>query len=156
MAYYDALIAAWNNPTQPPPGVTGAPITSGMATQKKLDTVNAWTVTGAIPTSFYTDGAEVLNAIIWGEFKVLTQAQQNTILNMLAIQGRLLSGTDNVTHMVPGMILEFFPGGTATRANLIALAKAITATWCKANGYPEAQNGGGGLTMIDAQAAGLV
>ena len=115
MAYYDALIAAWNNPTQPPPGVTGAPLTSGMTTQKKLDTVNAWTVTGAIPASFYTDGAEVLNALVWTEFKTLTAAQQQNVLNMLSIAGQLLSGTANVTKMLPGMILEYFPAGTTSR-----------------------------------------
>jgi len=156
MAYYDALIAAWNNPTQPPPGVTGAGLVAGDTTQKKLDKVNAWTVTGAIPASFYTNGAEVLNAIIYSEFKTLTSVQQQNVLNMLSITGQLLSGSAQTANMIPGMLLDLFPAGSQSRTNLIGLAKAITQTWCKANGYPEAQNGGGGLTMIDAQAAGLV
>jgi hypothetical protein len=156
MAYYDPLIAAWNNPTQPPPGVTGAGLVGGDSTQTKLNKVNAWTVTGAIPTSFLANNAEMLNAIVWTEFKALTQAQQNTVFNALQVMGPLLSGTDNQARLLPGMLLEFFVGGSATRTNLIALAKAVTSTWCKANGYPEAQTGGGGLTMIDAQAAGLV
>ena len=95
------------------------------------------------------------NAVVWAEFKVLTAAQQQNVLNLLSIAGALLSGTDNATKLLPGMILEYFPGGTTTRANLIALAKAITGTWCKAHGYPENPNGGGGLTMIDVQTAGL-
>jgi hypothetical protein len=156
MAYYDALIAAWNNPTQPPPGVTGAPLTSGMTTQKKLDTVNAWTVTGAIPTSFYTTGDAMLNCIDYNEFKALTQVKQTAILNMLCVTGPLLSGTANSARIVPGMMLDNFPAGSVTRTAMTALAKATTRTWCAVNGYPEAQNGGGGLTMIDAQAAGLV
>lgn len=45
MAYYDALIAAWNGATQPPAGVTGAALT-GLTTAQKLAAVNGWTVVG--------------------------------------------------------------------------------------------------------------
>ena len=41
MAYYDALIAAWNSATQPPAGVTGAPLQAGDTTQGKIDKINA-------------------------------------------------------------------------------------------------------------------
>jgi len=155
MAYYDALKAAWNNPTQPPPGVTGTGLSAGMSTEIKLGHVNAWTVTGAVPTSFYTTGNEVFNCIAWSEFNALQAARQTSILNMLNVPGALISGTDNADSLIPGVMLSSFAAGTKTRTALIALAKAITQTWCKANGYPENPNGGGGLTMIDVQAAGL-
>jgi hypothetical protein len=46
MAYYDALVTAWNNATQPPPGITGTGLTGGMTTAQKLAAVNGWTVAG--------------------------------------------------------------------------------------------------------------
>jgi hypothetical protein len=36
---YSPLVTAWNSATQPPAGVTGAPITAGMTAQQKIDTV---------------------------------------------------------------------------------------------------------------------
>ena len=46
MGDYGALIAAWNSATQPPTGVTGTALTSGMTTAQKLAAVNGWTVPG--------------------------------------------------------------------------------------------------------------
>jgi len=156
MAYYDALIAAWNGATQPPSGATGTPITGGMTTTQKIAAVNSWNVTGAIPTNFFTSGAEVLNCINYAEFKALTAAQQTNLLAMLSIPGPLLGGSANTSIITLGMILDLFTAVGPTRIALAALAKAVTLTWCKTNGYPDAQKGGGGITQIDATAAGLV
>lgn len=155
MAYYTALAAAWNNVTQPPPGVTGTAITGGMTTAQKIAAVNGWTVTGSVPSSFFTTGNAVHNCINYAEFKALTATQQANILGMLAVPGSLLGGSGNTSKMIAGMIIDMFPGAGPTIAALTALAQATTQTWCKANGYPEAQNGGGGITQIDATTAGL-
>lgn len=45
MAYYTALIAAWNGATQPPAGVTGTALT-GLSTAAKIAAINGWTVAG--------------------------------------------------------------------------------------------------------------
>lgn len=156
MAYYDALIAAWNNPTQPPSGVTGSGLVSGDTTQQKIDKINAWTVTGTIPTSFYTTADEIANCINYTEFKALTQQQETNLLALLNITGQLLGGSSNTSILATGMILDYFAPTSQTVTALKALAKAITETWCRVNGYPEAQNGGGGLTLNDAHNAGLV
>ena len=42
---YSNLIAAWNAPTTPPAGVTGASL-AGLATAAKIAAVNGWTVAG--------------------------------------------------------------------------------------------------------------
>lgn len=159
MAYYDALIAAWNSATQPPAGVTGTALT-GLTTANKLIAVNGWTITGSVPTGFNVTGAQLLNCINYPEFKALTATQQSNLLLMCAGAGSgsgLLGGSGNTTHMAAGMILDYFTnlqGPTITA--LTALAKATTQTWTAANGYPNAQNGGGGLTPVDlADAGGL-
>src|SRR5271166_4147068 len=82
MAYYDALIAAWNNVTQPPPGVTGTGLT-GLTTNNKLIAVNAWTVTGAVPTTFPISGSQIFDAINWSDFTALTAANQLIIWNII-------------------------------------------------------------------------
>lgn len=156
MAYYTALTTAWNGGTQPPTGVTGTGLLGGDTTVQKLAKVNAWTVTGSIPTSFYTTGAAVLNCIDFAEFNALTAARQTNVLMLCAIPGQLLGGSAQTAKMVAGMIIAYFPGGGATITALTALSQATTQTWCKVNGYPEAQNGGGGLTLNDTTAAGLV
>ena len=50
MAYYTALITAWNGATQPPTGVTGSGLLGGDTTAQKITKVNAWTITGTVPT----------------------------------------------------------------------------------------------------------
>lgn len=46
MAYYDALIAAWNGATTIPAGVMGTAFVAGDTTAQKLAKINAWTVLG--------------------------------------------------------------------------------------------------------------
>lgn len=155
MAYYDALIAAWNSPTQPPTGVTGTGLTPTMTTDEKLDAVNGWTITGAIPATYYTTGAELHNCIDYAEMKALTAAQQTSILNNLQVQGSLISGTANTAHMIPGLFLDLFPAGSKTRTAMVTLAKALTAPWWQV----PAEKGGGGLSSPvnhnDLEVAGL-
>jgi hypothetical protein len=155
MAYYDALVAAWNNVTQPPPGVTGTGLT-GLTTANKLAAVNAWTVTGSVPTTLFVTGNQILNCINFSEFNVLTAAQQTNVLALCRVPGQLLGGSANVGLITAGMIVAYFPSAGPTVANLTALAKAVTQLWAQANGYPVAQTGGGGLTPVDlANAGGL-
>ncbi len=139
MAYYDAFKAAWNNPTQPPPGATGSAITGGMTTQQKLDVVNAWTHSGAIPTSFYVTGDQLFNCIDRTEFFALTAAQQQNLLLMMATPGQLLGGSASTAHLAAGMILQYFTNLSGpTIANLTALSKAaIVPWWSWANQPPE-------------------
>lgn len=82
MAYYDALIAAWNNPTQPPSGVTGMGLT-GLTTNNKLIAINAWTVTGSVPTNFPVTGAQIFDAINWPDFTALSAANQLIVWNII-------------------------------------------------------------------------
>jgi hypothetical protein len=155
MAYYDALIAAWNSATQPPPGVTGAGLVAGDSTQKKLDKVNAWTTTGAaIPMIVET--YKVYNVMDTNEFTALAANQQQNMRDILAM------GQVDLSPNLPARtrMLSLFGAGSATRAAMAAMAVPYdtpTVNWCGKNGYPLAQNGGiGGLTLIDATAAGLV
>ena len=153
--YYDALIAAWNSPTQPPNGVTGTGLTPAMTTQQKCDAVNGWTVVGAIPTSMLVTADQVFNCIDWAEFAALTADKQTNVLAMCAVPGLLLGGSGNVSHMLPGMLVAYFPLQGKTIASLTALAKGTVRVWW---GVPVAENGGGlnsHVTVGDAQAAGL-
>jgi hypothetical protein len=156
MAYYDSLTSAWNSPTQPPSGVTGAGLVGGDTTQQKIDKINAWTVTGTIPTSFFTTSDQIANCINYPEFKALTANQQSDLLAALSIQGQILGGSSHSSLLVNGMLLDYFPGGGPTITALKALAKAITETWCQTNGYPFVSPTLGALTIVDAENAGLV
>lgn len=149
MAYYDALIAAWNNSTQPPPGVTGTALTGAMTTQQKLAAVNAWTATGSIPTSIMVSGDQIFNCIDKTEFLALTAAQQTNLLAMCGVPGLLLGGSANTAHLLVGMLLAYFSAGGATIANLTALAKAATQPWWQFAGYPRP------FDLGDIAAAGL-
>jgi hypothetical protein len=155
VAYYDALIAAWNSTTQPPAGVTGSGLLAGDSTQKKLDKVNAWTTTGAairmiIPTY------EIYTVMDVAEFNALTAANQQNMRDILAMGNVDLSPNKPARNRM----LQLFGAGTVTRAAMSAMAVPYdtpTVNWCGRNGYPLAQNGSiGGLTLIDATAAGLV
>ncbi len=137
MAYYDALIAEWPSLT---PGTTAA----------KLAQLNALTVSGSIPTSFFVTGDQLLNCINWTEFAALTAAQQTSLLALCQTPGQILGGSGNTSHMAPGMFLAFFTnlsGPTITA--LTALAKATVQPWWQANGYPRA------FDLGDIAAAGL-
>lgn len=136
MAYYDALIAKWATLT---PGTTA----------QKLAQINAITVTGSVPTSFYVTGNQLLNCINWAEFSALTASQQSNLLALCQVQGNLLGGSSNTAYLVDGMILSYFTnlsGPTVTA--LTALAQTTSQPWWQANGYTSA------FTNNDLSAAG--
>ena len=139
MAYYDALIAAWNNPTQPPPGVTGPPLTAGMTTDEKITTVNKWTVTG--PARQMLVQATVLyNAMNINEYNSLPPANQTIINNILSMGEIDASPNTNVRQR----FVQIFPNGTQTFASIATLAKTYDqpqVPWWSANGYPHPISG---------------
>lgn len=156
MSYYTALITAWNGVTQPPVGVVGAGLTGGMTTAQKVAAVNGWTVTGTVPATYFTTGNAILNCINYGEFKLLSVAEQSNLLALCAIPGPLLGGSGQTTHMVAGMIIDYFltsHAGPITIAALTALAAAQP--WWSTS----VANGGGELVaqvkISDAIQAGL-
>lgn len=148
MAYYTALQTAWNGATQPPSGVTGTALT-GLTTANKLIAVNGWTVTGSVPTTMFATTDQVLNCVVWSEFAALTASQQSNFLALCTNPGSLMGGSANLTHILPGMIIAYFGGGSGTVTNLSALAKTVTQPWWQANGYPRPFDNG------DVTAAGL-
>lgn len=150
MAYYTALITAWNGATQPPTGVTGTAITGAMTTAQKIAAVNGWTVTGSVPTSFFVTGDQLLNCINYAEFKVLTATQQNNILAVCRTPGKLLGGSSNTAFIVDGMVLDYFPGAGPTVASLTALAQGAVTPWWQALGGLS-----GPVSLADTTAAGL-
>lgn len=150
MAYYDALIAAWNGATQPPPGVAGTGLTAQMTTAQKIAAVNGWTVTGTVPTTFFVTGAQLANSVNYAEFKALTAAQQSNLLLMFACPGQLLGGSANTTHLIDGMIIDYFPLAGPTIAALTALAKGTVTPWWQSGG-----NLNSTVSQSDVTAAGL-
>jgi hypothetical protein len=128
MAYYDALIAKW---------ATLAPGT----TQAKLDAINALTVTGQIPSSFFITGAQLFNCLDWTEFAALTTAQQTTLLQICAISGPIKGGTGS---FFAGLVPVFYAGklGGPTVTAMTALAQAAIQPWWQAT----VAQGGGGLS----------
>lgn len=153
MSYYDALIAAWNSTTQPPVGVLGSALVSTMTTVQKITVVNAWTVSGSVPTTIYVTGTQIANCINFTEFNALSTTKQASILTLCTIPGALLGGSGNTTHIAPGLIIANFTTGSQTIAALTALASATT--WWSA---PVASGGGGlssPVTLTDTGIAGL-
>lgn len=136
MAYYDALIAKWATLN---PGTTAA----------KLADLNSQSVTGSIPTSFFVTGDQLLNCVNYAEFKALTATQQSNLLQMLSVPGQLLGGSSNTTHLIDGMILDYFSVAGATVLALTALAKGAVQPWWQANGYQRP------FDLGDIAAAGL-
>lgn len=150
MAYYTALINAWNGATQPPTGVTGTGLTGSMTTAQKIAAVNGWTVTGTVPTSFTVSGAQLLNCINWTEFAALTAPQQANLLMLCAVPGALLGGSSNVALVTDGMFLAYFTNHSGpTIAALTALAQGTVQPWWQANGYTSP------ISTADTTAAGL-
>lgn len=150
MAYYDALVAAWNaGASSLPTGAAGTLFVGGDTTAQKLAKLNSWTVTGTVPTSFFVTGDQIANCINWAEFAALTAPQQANLLAMLSIPGQLLGGSANTTHLVDGMILAFFPIAGPTIAALTALAKGAVQPWTQTAGYSTP------LSMSDVVNAGL-
>ena len=154
MAYYDALIAAWNAGS-PPSGASGTAFAQGDTTAQKLVKINGWTITGQVPTSFYVTGNQLINCINYAEFKALTAAQQLNLLTLCAVPSNLLGGSGNTAFMVDGMILDYFTNHAGpTIAALTALAQATVTPWWQ---VPVAQGGAGLNTTIslsDLAAAG--
>jgi len=147
MAYYDALVAAWNSATQPPTGVTGTALTAGMTTQQKLNAVNGWTSVGpsvpmVIPTYL------IYNVIVASEFNALTAANQQNIRDILDM------GTVDTSPgtQARSRTIAIFPNGTQTFTNLSNLAKTYDSPqipWWQANNYPRA------FDLGDCAAAGV-
>lgn len=135
MAYYTALIAAWNGATQPPTGVTGTGLTGGMTTAQKLAAVNGWTVTGSSPATFYITGIEIANCINWDELAALTDAQRKDVLALCNQQGGMIGGSAQTAQLAPGMILAYFNHAGPTVSALTALAQGIVQAWWQSAGY---------------------
>jgi len=151
---YAPLITAWNlssaSPGALPGGVTGTSL-FGLATEAKVTAINAWTVTGAVPTAFFVSGQDIWNCVVWSELALLTDAQRKDVLLLCGIgngQKVLLGGSANAGLGTSGMILSYFGVGTATRANLTALAQGVVQPWWQANGFT------GPFSDPDLQAAG--
>ena len=150
MAQYTNLIAAWNGATQPPTGVTGSPLLGGDTTAQKLAKVQAWTVTGAVPTTLYSTGPQLANCINYAEFKALTATQQANLLALCNNPGPLLGGSANTAFLVDGMILDYFTNKSGpTILALTALAQATVQPWWQYAGYTSQ------IGLQDVQAAGL-
>ena len=150
MAQYTNLIAAWNGATQPPTGVTGSPLLGGDTTVQKLAKVQAWTVTGTVPTTLYSTGAQLANCINYAEFKALTATQQANLLALCNNPGPLLGGSANTAFLVDGMILDYFTNKSGpTILALTALAQATVQPWWQYAGYTSQ------IGLQDVQAAGL-
>lgn len=148
MAYYTNLIVAWNSSIQPPNGYTGTGLSSGMGTQTKLDAVNAWSITGTIPSTTFVTGNQLANCVVWSEFTAKTSTQQDIVLQLCQIPGPLIGGSANVSLLTAGMMVSVFGSSSVTIANLTALAKGQVSLWTTNNGYST-------LTGADATAAGL-
>lgn len=117
MAYYDALIAAWNSVTQPPIGVvSGTAITGGMTTQQKINAVNSWLIVG-VTQPMVVSPAVILNACVASDLAALSVTQ----LQLLQL---LLSGTSvdasNGTTLRAAIIAIFT--GKPSLTSLAALA----------------------------------
>ena len=131
MAYYDALIAAWNAGGVPS-GASGTAIVGGMTTDQKMAAVNSWTVSG--PTNLVVVSTyKIFNAMDPTEFAALTTAQQTRVRDILSMG--TVDGSAG-TH-VNAVLTAVFGAGTNTRANLVALANTFKTTvpWWRANGY---------------------
>lgn len=147
MAYYDALIAAWNGATQPPAGVTGSGLLAGDTTAQKLAKLNAWTVTS--PAKALLTPSAILNAIVPADLAALTSTQ--IALMQLLLQGTLVDASAGTA--VRSQFLLIFTGKTTTISQLSALVAPYDnnqVPWYQANGY-----GTQPLTLATITAAGL-
>lgn len=150
MTSYVLLQNAWTSATQPPTGVVGTGLNATMTTLQKLNSVNGWTIVGAVPLSFNTTGIALLNCINWPEFNAIaTAALQTRLMELCAVQGPILGGSGNTTHFAPGLFLAAFTVGSQTIAALTALAQANVTPWWQANGFSSQ------FTQADATLAGL-
>lgn len=134
MAYYTALVNAWNSVTQPPAGVTGSALTAGMTTAQKLAAVNAWTVATGVPIQAIFTPSQVLNACAAADLNALTTAQVGLLSLLLA------GGSVDASQGKPirAQVQTIFAGKATTLANLAALVASYDSPrqlWWQANGY---------------------
>lgn len=140
MAYYDALIAAWNGAQQPPAGVTGTALTAGMTTAQKLAAVNAWTVGGA-PTPMVVPTYVIFNLIDDAEWAAVGtspngSAKQQVVRDILSMGTVDASPGTNIRARLQAIFTNAL--APLTRAALVAEAAKYDASptpWWKANGY---------------------
>lgn len=153
MPYYTALISAWNNATQPPPGVIGTALT-GLTTAQKVAAVNAWKV--AAPKPCLLTPSQIINACVFADLAALTQLQLTQFATLLS--GAIVDASPNTPIRLG--IQALFSGKTTTLQNLAALVAPFdnaTADWCFSNGYPTLGSAGpGNISLSDAANAGLV
>lgn len=153
MAYYDALVAAWNSATQPPPGVTGQALQAGDTTATKVGKVNGWSV--ANQQKALVPPSDVLNCILPADLNALT-ANQLTIINIY-MQGTSIDVSSGSN--IRAAFQTLFAGKTTTLQNfqnLVAPFDSAAFTWCQAHGYPFVSVTLGNLSVSDANNAGLV
>lgn len=133
MAYYTALIDAWNSATQPPVGVTGTALT-GLTTAQKLAAINAWTVAGSQQKSILSVNA-IINAILPADMLSLTATQLQIMALLLAGNGTVDASPGTT---IRGVFQSIFSGKTTTLNALSALVAPFdtpTRPWWQANGY---------------------
>ena len=156
MAYYDALIAAWNSAIQPPSGVTGTGLAPGDNTAQKVAKINGWTTVQPVPAGPIVPAWQTYDAIVVTEYDALIAASQTTVNNILAMGNINCASGSNARRR----LLAIFPAGTTSNTNLLNLFNSIYAPvhdWCLVNGYPtHGASGPGNLSVSDANNAGLV
>lgn len=118
MAYYDALIAAWNGATQPPAGVvSGTAITGGMTTALKINAVNSWLVVGAA-RPLVVPPSVIFNACNATDLGSLTTAQLQLL--QLMMSGPTVDASQGT--VLRQVIINIFSGKTNSINGLSALA----------------------------------
>lgn len=163
MAYYDALVAAWNSTTQPPANVTGTGLSSSMTTAQKLAALNGWAVAG--PNVNVNVSAVVGYLGLNGKLSALAKYAASPPATAAGVAGQELLAIINcpnapafqtsnptVYQTIEGMLTTLAgdanSGISSTDVtNLLALA-ATTVPWWQANGY------GRPISMDDLTAAG--
>ncbi len=154
MAYYDKLIADWNNPTQPPPGVIGQPLAG--TTAQKVAIVNSWKV-AAPAQQMLIPTYKIYNTIVGTEWAAITDIQRTNVRDIFML-GQTDASPNTATR---NALMAAFAAGSQTRANLIALTSQYDTPgnidWCNTYGYPtHGLQGPGNLSTSDAANAGLV
>ena len=153
--YYAALVEAWNSTTQPPTGITGAPLLSTDSIEQKIAKVNEWGLLSTIPSSFRVTGSQVVDSINWAEFAGLTQAQQNNILHTLQVPGDFAIDASRPGALLLGMMNAYFPSTGPTISALLALASIQIRQWWQ---VPVVEGGAGlsgPISQGDTDLAGL-
>jgi hypothetical protein len=155
VAYYDALIAAWNSVTQPPTGVTGQGLLAGDTTAQKCTKINGWTMNGTAAPMLIA-ATQLYNLVVPSEFDALSAANQALCRDLFELpQVDCSPNTSARTR-----INQLFAVATTTRQNFITYAKtfdAPTQDWCFVNNYPtHGPSGPGNISVSDANNAGLV